>query len=114
MLLVFRPKLMQQAMKADADAAIGAFGKIERGKSVPGLVCDDGRAGAGPGGGPGVRSAGGGDYCGDGGVNGAKMMSSLYPWFFPAQQITLRSWERRIFQKVPVDMVIAAFPAGNL
>jgi hypothetical protein len=31
---VFLPKLMQQAMKADAEAAIEAFGKNEQVKSV--------------------------------------------------------------------------------
>jgi hypothetical protein len=33
-LFVFLPKLIQQAMKADADAAIEAFGKSEQAKSV--------------------------------------------------------------------------------
>jgi ABC-type sulfate transport system permease component len=33
-LFVFLPKLIQQAMKTDADAAIEAFGKSEQAKSV--------------------------------------------------------------------------------
>ena len=45
---------MQQAMKADTEAAINAFGKNERVKKVSDPVHRDGRAGDGPGGGPGT------------------------------------------------------------
>jgi hypothetical protein len=72
-LFVFLPKLIQKAMKADTDAAIEAFGKNEQVKSVLDPVRGNGRAGAGPGCGPGDSPAGGrGDY-GDGVVSG------LYP-----------------------------------
>jgi hypothetical protein len=46
-LFVFMPKLVQCAMKADADAVIDASGKNEQVKKVvPDLVRRDGRAGA--------------------------------------------------------------------
>ena len=66
--VLFLPKLIQRAMKADVKAAIETFGKNEPvKKSVLDNVRLDGRAGLGESAGPGDGPAGGGGITGMGG-----------------------------------------------